>query len=72
MLACTCRHRRARVCLVVIGGDALDAPRHIWWNFVSSRKQRIVHAAAHWENQRMGQVPGESDCIALPEQRLRE
>lgn len=64
------KHQGVR--LVVIGGDDLDAPRHIWWNFVSSRKQRIVQAAADWAQQRMGQVPGESEWIALPEQRLRE
>ncbi len=62
---------REGVRLVVVGGEALDAPRHIWWNFVSSRKQRIVQAAGDWERQRMGQVPGESEWIALPERRFR-
>ena len=57
--------------LVVIGGDALDAPRHIWWNFVSSRKERIVQAAADWEQQRMGQVPGDTEWIPLPERRFK-
>lgn len=57
--------------LVVIGGDALDAQRHIWWNFVSSRKDRIVQAATDWERQRMGQVPGETEWIALPERRFK-
>jgi redox-sensitive bicupin YhaK (pirin superfamily) len=52
--------------LVVIGGEPLDAPRHMWWNFVSSRKDRIIEASADWEAQRMGQVPGEHDFIALP------
>ena len=57
--------------LVVIGGEPLDAPRHIWWNFVSSRKDRIVQAATDWENQSMGQVPGESERIPLPERRFK-
>lgn len=57
--------------LMVIGGDALDAPRHMWWNFVSSRKDRIVQAAADWEAQAMGQVPGEVEWIALPERRFK-
>ena len=56
--------------LVVIGGAALDAPRHMWWNFVSSRKERIAQAAADWQAQRLGQVPGETEFIPLPEQRF--
>ena len=57
--------------LMVIGGDALDAPRHMWWNFVSSRKDRIVQAAADWDAQAMGQVPGEVEWIPLPERRFK-
>ncbi len=53
--------------LVVLGGDALDAPRHMWWNFVSSRQERIVQAAKDWRAQRMGQIPGETEFIPLPE-----
>ncbi|MES2609996.1 MAG: pirin family protein [Pseudomonadota bacterium] len=57
--------------LMVIGGDALDGPRHMWWNFVSSRKERIVQAAADWEAGRMKVVPGETESIPLPEHRFR-
>ena len=57
--------------LMVIGGDALDAPRHMWWNFVSRRKERIVQAASDWEAQTMGQVPGEVEWIPLPEHRFK-
>lgn len=57
--------------LMVIGGEPLDAPRHMWWNFVSSRKDRIVQAAADWDAQVMGQVPGEVEWIALPERRFK-
>ncbi len=56
-----------RVSLVVLGGDALDAPRHMWWNFVSSRKDRIVQAASEWQAQAMGQIPGETEFIPLPQ-----
>jgi redox-sensitive bicupin YhaK (pirin superfamily) len=56
--------------LVVIGGDPLDGPRHLWWNFVSSDKDRILRASADWEAQRMGQVPGDSDFIPLPPTRF--
>ena len=52
--------------LVVIGGEPLDGPRHLWWNFVSSRRERIIQASADWQAQRMGQVAGDSEFIALP------
>ena len=55
---------------VVIGGAPLDGPRHMWWNFVSSSKERILQAAEDWEAQRMGQVPGESEFIPLPPTRF--
>ena len=57
--------------LMVIGGDALEAKRHMWWNFVSSRKERIVQAASDWDAQAMGQVPGEVEWIPLPERRFK-
>ncbi len=52
--------------LMVIGGDLLDGPRYITWNFVSSRRERILRAGADWNAQRMGQVPGETEFIPLP------
>ncbi|MES2937835.1 MAG: pirin family protein [Pseudomonadota bacterium] len=52
--------------LVVVGGEPLDAPRHLWWNFVSSRKERILQASADWEAQRMGHVAGDPEFIPLP------
>lgn len=56
--------------LVLVGGTPLDAPRHMWWNFVSSRKDRILQASTDWEAQRMGQVPGETEFIPLPPTRF--
>ncbi len=56
--------------LVVIGGAPLDGPRHMWWNFVSSRKERIVQAADDWEAGRFDRVPGETEFIPLPERRF--
>ncbi len=53
--------------VMLLGGAALDAPRHMWWNFVSSRKQRIVQAAQDWRAQRMGHIAGETEFIPLPE-----
>lgn len=55
---------------VVIGGAPLDDRRHMWWNFVSSRRERIAQAAADWEAMHMGQVPGETEFIPLPERRF--
>ena len=56
---------------MLVGGDALLQRRHIWWNFVSTRKERIVQAADDWEAQRMGHVPGETESIPLPERRFK-
>ncbi|HVZ46861.1 MAG TPA: pirin family protein [Ramlibacter sp.] len=63
-------HAPAGARLVVIGGAPLDAPRHMWWNFVSSRKERIVAASEDWQAQRMGHVAGETEFIALPPTRF--
>ncbi|MFO1415401.1 MAG: pirin family protein [Burkholderiales bacterium] len=52
---------------VVIGGAKLDGPRHLWWNFVSSRRERIAQAKEDWTAQRMGRIPGETEWIPLPE-----
>jgi len=53
--------------LMLIGGEPLDGPRHMWWNFVSSSKDRIEQAKADWKAGRFGQVPGETEFIPLPE-----
>ena len=50
---------------VLIGGDPLGH-RHIWWNFVSSRQQRIEQAADDWAAGRFAAVPGETEFIPLP------
>ncbi|HAT30904.1 MAG TPA: hypothetical protein DCW29_08675 [Janthinobacterium sp.] len=50
---------------VVIGGAPIG-PRFIYWNFVSSSRERISRAAEDWSAQRMGQVPGETEWIPLP------
>ena len=54
---------------VIVGGAAMDGPRHIWWNFVSSRKERIEQAKEEWKAGHFGKVPGdEIEFIPLPEQ----
>jgi len=53
--------------LMLIGGEPMDGPRHIWWNFVSSSKERIEQAKADWRAGRFGLVPGdEREFIPLP------
>jgi redox-sensitive bicupin YhaK (pirin superfamily) len=53
---------------VIVGGAPMDGPRHIWWNFVSSRKERIEQAKAEWKAGHFGKVPGdEIEFIPLPE-----
>jgi redox-sensitive bicupin YhaK (pirin superfamily) len=51
---------------LLVGGAPLG-PRHIWWNFVSSRTERIEQAKRDWAEQRMGRVPGDDEFIPLPE-----
>lgn len=54
--------------LVVLGGEPMDGPRHIWWNFVSSSQDRIRAAKEDWKLQRFALVPGdEKEHIPLPE-----
>jgi redox-sensitive bicupin YhaK (pirin superfamily) len=53
--------------LMLLGGEPLDGPRHIWWNFVSSSKERIEQAKADWKAGRFADVPGETEFIPLPE-----
>jgi redox-sensitive bicupin YhaK (pirin superfamily) len=52
---------------MALGGEPMDGPRHIWLNFVSSRKDRIKQAKADWRMARFGSVPGDSEFIPLPE-----
>jgi hypothetical protein len=45
--------------VMMLGGDPLDGPRHIWWNFVSSSAERIEEAALRWKERRFPLVPGD-------------
>lgn len=51
----------------LFGGEPLEGPRRMWWNFVSSSPERIERAKDDWRAQRLGQVPGETEFIPLPE-----
>ena len=53
---------------LLLGGAAMDGPRFIFWNFVSSSRERIEQAKADWKAGRFGKVPGdEHEFIPLPE-----
>jgi|SRR5579871_6175370 len=53
---------------MLLGGAKLDGPRHLWWNFVSSSKERIERAKVDWQAGRFGKIPGdEIEYIPLPD-----
>ena len=53
---------------MLLGGEPLDGPRHMWWNFVSSSKERIEQAKHDWDEGRFGLIPGDDvERIPLPE-----
>jgi redox-sensitive bicupin YhaK (pirin superfamily) len=59
--------------LMLLGGEPMDGPRHIWWNFVSSSKDRIDAAKADWKAGRFEPVPNDaSEFMPLPEQTAKE
>lgn len=54
--------------MMLLGGATMDGPRHIWWNFVSSSRERIDEAKNDWRNGRFDKVFGdEEEFIPLPE-----
>ena len=54
--------------VMLCGGAPLDGPRHVWWNFVSSRRDRIDQAREEWKAGRFPLVPGDAEeYIPLPE-----
>jgi redox-sensitive bicupin YhaK (pirin superfamily) len=59
----------AQARFLLLGGEPLDGPRHLWWNFVSSSVERIDQAKADWREGRFPRVPDETDFIPLPEER---
>ncbi|HMJ93829.1 MAG TPA: pirin family protein [Allosphingosinicella sp.] len=54
--------------VMLCGGAAMDGPRHVWWNFVSSRRERIQQAKEDWRSGRFALPPDDHDeHIPLPE-----
>ena len=61
---------RADARFMLFGGEPMEGPRYIWWNFVSSRLERIEQAKEEWRRGRFATVPGdEAEFIPLPEDR---
>jgi len=52
---------------MALGGEPMDGPRHIWWNFVSSRQDRIQQAKADWKMAKFNAVPCDAEFIPLPD-----
>ena len=59
-------HAVERSRIMVIGGEPLGE-RHIYWNFVSSSRERIEQAKDDWREGRFGKVPGDDEFIPLPD-----
>ena len=54
--------------LVMIGGEPFPEPRFIYWNFVSSSKERLEKAKEDWKAGKFPKVPGdEKEFIPLPD-----
>lgn len=55
--------------LVILGGEPLDGPRYMWWNFISSERERVIEAAHAWREGRFPKVPGdEFEFVPAPPQ----
>ncbi len=60
-------HAKTPVKAMLLGGEPLDGPRHLWWNFVSSSRERIEQAKDDWRDGRFGTIPGDDqEFIPLP------
>ncbi len=53
--------------VMLLGGEAFTTPRHVWWNFVSSSRDRINQAKQDWRQGAFGTVPGDTEeFIPIP------
>jgi redox-sensitive bicupin YhaK (pirin superfamily) len=53
--------------VMLLGGEPMDGPRYLTWNFVSSSLDRIEQAKSDWKAQAFPAVPGETQFIPLPD-----
>jgi len=60
-------HARTAANVMLVGGAPLDGPRHMWWNFVSTSKDRIEQAKTDWRDGRFAEVAGDlGERVPLP------
>jgi redox-sensitive bicupin YhaK (pirin superfamily) len=59
-------HESSPARMMLLGGEPMDGARHIWWNFVSSSRERIEQAKEDWKAGRFAPVPEETEYIPLP------
>jgi hypothetical protein len=52
---------------VILGGATLEGRRYLYWNLVSSSRERIEQAKDDWRNGRFAKVPGDDEFIPLPD-----
>ena len=60
-------HATGAARIAIFGGDPLDGPRFVWWNFVASERERIEAAKQRWRDDRFGAIDGETERIPLPD-----
>ncbi len=54
--------------MMLLGGAPVDGRRFVWWNLVSSSKERIEQAKRDWREGKFPSVPGDAEFIPLPEE----
>ena len=52
---------------VILGGEPFATPRFVWWNLVSSSREKIEHAKQSWKDGTFPMVPGETEFIPAPD-----
>jgi hypothetical protein len=52
---------------MLLGGEAFATPRHVWWNFVSSSRDRINQAKDDWRSGRFPGIADDPEFIPLPQ-----
>lgn len=53
--------------LMIFGGQPLSEPRYLYWNFVSSSKERLEQAKQDWRDKKFPKVPGDNTYVPLPQ-----
>lgn len=61
----------ANTIVYLFGGEAFPEERFLYWNFVSSSKERLEQAKMDWKEQRFPRVPGETEAVPLPQEKFK-